>query len=143
MKTAVDLIDELATSRLEYDRNSAYNKAKEENESLNRRKKFWSSIDKVVDDTYSRYPKCLTRVTFGVPSSPQHPYFSYMIGKTEYYIYLHTEDGFKVSLRHTEGFIGRSASRHILAKANTVDELLPELISKLADAVTSYKSKNL
>jgi len=141
--SALQVVEELAASRLEEMKTEAYNRARNKIRKEQRNRSKWDSLTKIVSDVSRKYPICVENVQF--PES-SNPYFSFLLNDRSTYgrygkfnIHFVTEENGRVSLRYSDADEYSRSRTHPLAEANTVEELIPALISKLADVVISRR----
>lgn len=141
--SALQVVEELAASRLEEMKTAAYNRARNKIRKEQRNRSKWDSLTKIVSEVSRKYPICVENVQF--PES-SNPYFSFLLNDRSTYgrygkfnIHFVTEENGRVSLRYSDADVYSRTRTHPLADANTVEELIPSLISKLADVVISRR----
>ena len=129
MKTAVDIIEELAEHRSTQDEESYSYSRQAQNEAIVRQKKFWSPLSNIIEEVNKKYPRLvLTNVAF---RSGAYPHFTYRHNNNTYFMYFYPEKGVSLQYRKADSY-----RKRMLASADTVEELIPSLISKLADVVS-------
>lgn len=135
MKTAIDLIKELGISRLEQIKIKKYNTEQHEIKDVERRKSIWASLINIVSEVGDKYPEsvCKVQILYG-----REPYFLFKHqekgGGCKYNgtMYFNEQYGGIVNLEYKPDIY---SDRILAASAKTVDQLIPSLISALADIV--------
>jgi hypothetical protein len=123
MKTALELIQELADERNKKDWAANEASVKAANDALKKQMDFWSPLSRIVWEVSEKYSDRVRAVNFW---PRQDPFFkvSIIVGQFED-IYFKVNNG-QVSLQWRNKTLGTS---------DKVEDLIPALIDKLADVV--------
>lgn len=122
MKTALQLIKELAEHRNKEDKTAKNAKLKEQKETLKRQMDFWKPLSRIVWEASEKYSNYVTSVRFYEDTDP---YFLFLTAKDwESIHFINYGEG--VRLRWGDKTLGTS---------DKVEGLIPALIDKLADII--------
>lgn len=136
-KTALEIVRELAAARDKEEAEQRAARKKQEEEKLKAVIAHWGPVTKIIQEIFDAYPGMGSVILPPINSTRVrvilvHPILikSPSLGAVREFIF----SGISV--------FGRKTSDYMLHTANTVEELIPFVVSLMADAVRAYENKN-
>lgn len=126
MKTALQLVEELAASRAKEIEALQIKSEQEYEAAKQKRKDFWAPVCRVVDEIHSAHPEATSEVKFADPTSP--PWFCCC---STVFKLVPLKDRVRIQSGHYA----------TVCEETTVDALIPFVISTLANALRVSKEK--